>query len=144
MMVIWRQGVWDKGHCWRDMRGQRPRRVSPNTIKLSTRFPVPYTSASRESESVSHSVASDSVTPWIVAPRLLCPWDSPGNNTGVGGHFLLQRIFLAQGSNRGLQHSGRLFTDWASREGELILNTVGSSTARVWTAWVHLAMGLFP
>ena len=22
--------------------------------------------------------------------RLLCPWDSPGKNTGVGGHFLLQ------------------------------------------------------
>ena len=21
---------------------------------------------------------------------LLCPWDSPGNNTGVGCHFLLQ------------------------------------------------------
>ena len=23
-------------------------------------------------------------TPWIVAHRLLCPWDSPGKNTGVG------------------------------------------------------------
>ena len=23
--------------------------------------------------------------------RLLCPWDSPGKNTGVGCHFLLQR-----------------------------------------------------
>ena len=22
--------------------------------------------------------------------RLLCPWDSPGRNTGVGCHFLLQ------------------------------------------------------
>ena len=22
--------------------------------------------------------------------RLLCPWDSPGKNTGVGDHFLLQ------------------------------------------------------
>ena len=25
--------------------------------------------------------------------RLLCPWDSPGKNTGVGCHFLLQGIF---------------------------------------------------
>ena len=25
--------------------------------------------------------------------RLRCPWDSPGKNTGVGGHFLLQGIF---------------------------------------------------
>ena len=31
--------------------------------------------------------------------RLLCPWDSPGKNTGVGCHFLLQGIFLTQGSN---------------------------------------------
>ena len=29
-------------------------------------------------------------TPWTVAPRLLCPWDSPGKNTGVGCQFLLQ------------------------------------------------------
>ena len=29
--------------------------------------------------------------------RLLCPWDSPGKNTGVGCHFLLQGIFLIQG-----------------------------------------------
>ena len=27
------------------------------------------------------------------------PWDSPGKDTGVGGHALLQRIFLIQGSN---------------------------------------------
>jgi len=26
-------------------------------------------------------------------PRLLCPWDFPGKNTGVGCHFLLQGIF---------------------------------------------------
>ena len=36
--------------------------------------------------------------------RLLCPWDFPGKNTGVGCHFLLQRIFMAQGSNLGLLH----------------------------------------
>ena len=31
--------------------------------------------------------------------RLLCPWDSPGKNTGVGCHALLQGIFLTQASN---------------------------------------------
>ena len=30
---------------------------------------------------------------------LLCSWYSPGKNTGVGCHFLLQGIFLAQGLN---------------------------------------------
>ena len=34
---------------------------------------------------------SDSVWPQRQQPtRLLCPWDSPGKNTGVGRHFLLQ------------------------------------------------------
>ena len=31
--------------------------------------------------------------------RLLCPWYFPGKNTGVGCHFLLQGIFLTQGSS---------------------------------------------
>ena len=30
--------------------------------------------------------------------------DSPGKNTGVGCHFLLQGIFPTQGSNPGLPH----------------------------------------
>ena len=34
-------------------------------------------------------------------PRLLCPWNSPGKNIGVGCHPLLQEIFLTQGSNPG-------------------------------------------
>ena len=37
------------------------------------------------------SVVSDSVRPHRQQPtRLRCPWDSPGKNTGVGCHFLLQ------------------------------------------------------
>ena len=31
--------------------------------------------------------------------RVLCSWDFPGKNTGVGCHFLFQGIFLTQGSN---------------------------------------------
>ena len=31
------------------------------------------------------------VTPWTVSCQALCPWDSLGQNTGVGCHFLLQR-----------------------------------------------------
>ena len=36
--------------------------------------------------------------------RLLCPWNSPGKNTGVGCHFLLQGIFLTQGLDTHLLH----------------------------------------
>ena len=35
-------------------------------------------------------------------PRLLCPRDSPGKNTGEGCHVLLEGIFPTQGSNPGL------------------------------------------
>ena len=43
----------------------------------------------------SRSVVSDSCDPQgLQSTRLLCPWDAPGKNTGVGCHALLQRIFL--------------------------------------------------
>ena len=45
-------------------------------------------------------------TPWTIWPaRLLCPWNSPGKNTGVGCHSLLQGIFLTQGLNWDLLHT---------------------------------------
>ena len=40
--------------------------------------------------------------PMDCAARLICSWDSPGKNTGVGCHFLLQGIFPTQRSNPGL------------------------------------------
>ena len=56
-----------------------------------------------ESETVSHSVLSDSVWPHRLGPtRLLCRWNFLGKNTGVGCHFLLQVNFSFQGSNLGL------------------------------------------
>ena len=49
----------------------------------------------KESESVSLRVMSESLQPHGLQPaRLLFPWSDPGKNTGVGYHFLLQRIFL--------------------------------------------------
>ena len=51
------------------------------------------------------SVMSDSLRPHGLWPtRLLCPWNFPGKNTGVGCHFLLQGILPTQGSNPGLLH----------------------------------------
>ena len=48
------------------------------------------------------SVVSDSATSWTVAHRLLCPWNSPVKNTGLGCHSLLKGIFPTQGSILGL------------------------------------------
>ena len=47
---------------------------------------------------------SDSVNPWTEPARLLCPWDFPGKNTGVGSHFSLQENFPTQGLNLNLLH----------------------------------------
>ncbi|XDA79720.1 hypothetical protein R6Z07F_009729 [Ovis aries] len=48
---------------------------------------------------------SDSLRPHGLQPtRLLCPWNSPGKNTGVDYHSLLQRNFPNQGPNPGLLH----------------------------------------
>ena len=40
---------------------------------------------------------------------LLCPWDFPGKNTGVGCNFLLQGILPTLGSNLGLLHCRQTF-----------------------------------
>ena len=70
------------------------------------------------------SVMSDSVRPHgLQSARLLCPWDSPGKNTGVGCHALLQRIFLTQGSNPSLMSpalAGGFFTTSTSWEASFI------------------------
>ena len=59
---------------------------------------------------VSRSVMSDSETPWTVGARLLCPWNSPGKNTGVGCHSLLHGIFLTQDWTWVSCIAGRCFT----------------------------------
>ena len=55
---------------------------------------------------LSCSVVSDSLWPhgWTAAHQALLSMDSPGKNTGVCCHALLQRIFPTQGSNSGLSH----------------------------------------
>ena len=59
---------------------------------------------------LSHSVVSDSVRPHRRKPtRLPCPWDSPGKNTGVGCHFLLQCMKVK--SEREVTHSCPTLSD---------------------------------
>ena len=49
-------------------------------------------------------------------PPGLCPWDSPGKNTGVDCYSLLQGIFPTQGSNPGLLQCRQILYHWATRE----------------------------
>ena len=66
-----------------------PRRETPQPQAMSSTL---TTSVLHESESESHSIGFDSLGPH----GLYSPWNSPGQNTGVGSLSLLQRIFLTQ------------------------------------------------
>ena len=63
----------------------------------------------KKCESVSQSVVFNSLQPHGLQPtRLLYVWNSPGKNTGVGCHALLQGIFQTQGWDSGLPHFRRI------------------------------------
>ena len=78
---------------------------------------------------LSCSVMSDTLQPHGLQPaRLLCPWDSPGKNTTVGCHALLQGIFPTQGSNPGLPHY-RWILFHLSHQGSLLWWLSGKESA---------------
>ena len=61
-------------------------------------------------ESESHSVVSDS----LQLHELHSPWNSPGQNTGVGSHF--SRRFSQPRDRTQVSHfAGTFFTSWATR-----------------------------
>ena len=69
---------------------------------------------------------------------LLCPQGFPGEHTGVGCHFLLQGIFLSQGSNLHLLSpglSGGLTTEQPAKPGSCVLTSCGT--------WVQLPHGMW-
>ena len=68
-----------------------------------------------------------------------CPWNSPGQNTGPGGHSLLQGIFPTQGLNPGLPHCWQILYQLTHKGSPRILEWVaypfsrGCSRPRNWT-----------
>ena len=100
-------------------RGQPTRLPRPWDSPGKNMSGLPFPSPMHESEKWkwSHSVVSDSSQPHGLQPTgLLHPWDFPGKSTGVGCHFLLQGIFLTQGSNPGLLHCRQTLYRWATRQ----------------------------
>ena len=51
--------------------------------------------------------------------RLPCPWDSPGKNTGVGCHFLLQCMKVKSESEVAQSEHRLLTPNWKHPEAEL-------------------------
>ena len=81
-------------------------------------------------------VAQSSLTlpPRGLSTRFLCPWSSPGKNTEMGCHFLLQGIFPTQGSNPGLPHRRWILYH---------LSYQGNSRILEWVAYPFFR-GIFP
>ena len=78
----------------------RPKFCSTFNQSLLKMLPVNYKIHNLESESESCSVVSNSLQP----RGLYSPWNSPGQNTGVGSLSHLWGIFPTQGLNPGLLH----------------------------------------
>ena len=49
---------------------------------------------------------------------LYSPWNSPGHNTEVGSHSLLQEIFPTQGLNPGFPHCRQILYQLSHKEGQ--------------------------
>ena len=79
-----------------------------------------------ESEGESLSVVSDSLWP----QGLNSPWNSPGQNTGVGSLSLLQGIFPTQGLNSGIPHWGQILYQLSHKGSPRILEWVAYPFSR--------------
>ena len=73
--------------------------------------------------------------------RFLCPWNSPGKNTAVGSHSLLQGIFPTQGSNPGLPQCRQILYHVRHQEAHHLFNITllylaalnNSESCQIWT-----------
>ena len=94
----------------------------------------------------------------FATPGLYSPWDSPGQNSGVGSLSLLQGIFPIQDRAQVSHIAGGFFISWATREADYRVHGIlqarvleqivfpfsrGSSQARDQTQVSHTAGGFF-
>ena len=96
-------------------------------------------------KSENHSVMSDSLWPhWLYSP-----WNSPGQNTGVGSLSCLQGIFPTQGLNPSLPQCGHILYQLSHKGSPRILGWVAcpfssrSSQPRNRTGVTCIAGGFF-
>ena len=79
-----------------------------------------------KSESESRSV----VTYSLRSHGLYSPWDSPGQNTGVGSFSLLQGIFPTQGLNPGLPHCRQILYQLSHQGSPRLLEWIAYTFSR--------------
>ena len=80
------------------------------------------------------SVMSNSLQPH----RIYSSWNSPGQNTGVGSHFLLQGIFSTQESNPGLLHCRPILYQLTHQGSPIVFPFLTHFTCRIGSRFIQL------
>ena len=106
--------LWKRPWCWQRLRTGAGNRRWDGWMASSTQWTWVWVNPGRwwrTRKCFSPWVAKSrtrlsnwTITMYYSPPGSFCPWNFPGKNTGVGCHFLLQWIFLTQGSNLCLLH----------------------------------------
>ena len=69
-----------------------------------------------------------------------CPWNSLGQNTGVGGLSLLQGIFPTQGLNPGLLHCRWILYQLSHKVANILMGYLCKEGYRVNVIWLGTIM----
>ena len=101
-------------------------------------LPLCYLGSPKRVHESESEACSDSLWPH----ELYSPWNFPGQNTGVGSHSLLQRIFPIQGSNPGLPHCRRILYQLSHKGNPRILEWVAYPFSSG-SSWLRNRTGVF-
>ena len=127
--------------CWKDQGSGH----KDGIIFLKNELLTLETLSEGVSESESRSIVFDSLRPH----GLYSPWNSPGQDTGVGSLFLLKGIFPTQGLNPGLPHCRMILYQLSHKGSPRTMEWVaypfssGSSGSRNWSRVSCTAGGFF-
>ena len=110
-------------------------RTGKNSSQMDERYNLVIT----RGQSESRSVMSDS----LQTHGLYSPWNSLGQNTGVGSLFLLQGIFPIQGSNPGLPHWRQIFLSVEPQRPKYRSFSMGRLLCCFWACFPFLILSLF-
>ena len=112
-LVFSRQKYWSGLPCLLPWDLPDPETRDWNPVSYAPAFQADSLLLSHQKkERKSRSVVSESLRPH----GLYSPWNSPGQNTGVGRLSLLQGIFPTRDRTQFSLIAGRFFTSWATRE----------------------------
>ena len=115
-LAFWRRKLPVRGFLWEQSLNKNELLNPSVSIGVSGQSEARWSSISGNAQLRTHVRVF--TTHWR-QPTVVCPWDSPGKNTGEGCHSLLQGIFQPQGSNSHvwcLLHCREALYHWATGE----------------------------